>query len=168
MNSSLPWYKQFWPWFVFGLPAITVVAGIITVVIAVKHADSLVADDYYKEGLAINVNLKKEQLAAQLGLDLDFAIDKQQQRIIVKLDNPQEISLPEMLQLRLIHPVDKKLDQQFPLYFDAASKSFSQQYSSMPDIDWLLEVEPLYLSNQEHNPTWKLRSKRSKLKHYAN
>ncbi len=36
-TDSKPWYKQFWPWFVISLPATAVVAGLITVVIAVQN-----------------------------------------------------------------------------------------------------------------------------------
>jgi hypothetical protein len=37
MEDDKPWYKQFWPWFVFALPAIAVIAGITTVIIAMDH-----------------------------------------------------------------------------------------------------------------------------------
>ena len=63
-----PWYKQFWPWFIISLPASAVIAGLITVYIAFENADSLVADDYYKSGLAINNRIKQQQNAASKGL----------------------------------------------------------------------------------------------------
>lgn len=164
LNKPLPWYKQFWPWFVFGLPGVTVIAGITTVFISIYYADSLVDDDYYKEGLAINANLKKENLAQELGLFMDFFIDKQKAEVAVKLHNPQEISLPAMLQLKLIHPLDSDFDMTFPLVFDKTTQRYSQKYSSMQDINWLLEVEPLYPgANPQDSLTWKLRTKRNKL-----
>lgn len=42
MNKSIitePWYRQFWPWFIFGLPAVAVIACFITLAIAIKHSD---------------------------------------------------------------------------------------------------------------------------------
>ena len=48
-----PWYRHGWVWFLAGIPASAIIAGSITIWIAVSTADSLVADDYYKEGLAI-------------------------------------------------------------------------------------------------------------------
>ena len=42
----LPWYKQFWPWFLILLPGTAVVATLYTVVIANQYADDLVVDDY--------------------------------------------------------------------------------------------------------------------------
>ncbi len=40
-----PWYKQFWPWFVFSIPAISVVAGISLLIIALKNPVYLVVDE---------------------------------------------------------------------------------------------------------------------------
>lgn len=166
LNRQLPWYKQFWPWFVFGLPGITVIAGITTVIISIYYADSLVADDYYKEGLAINANLKKENLAQELGLSMDFFIDKQKTQVAVELHNPQAVSLPSMLQLKLVHPVDSDFDMTFPLVFDKVTQRYTQKYSSMQDINWLLEVEPLYPDiNPDESLAWKIRTKRNNLEH---
>lgn len=37
-----PWYKQFWPWFIFGLPAAVVIASFVTLYIAIIHRDVMV------------------------------------------------------------------------------------------------------------------------------
>ena len=63
-----PGYKQFWPWFVFSFPAASVIAGVITVIIATQNADSVVVDDYYKQGLAINQRMDKQTQARDLGI----------------------------------------------------------------------------------------------------
>ncbi len=44
-EDTKPWYKQFWPWFVFSLPAIAVIAGIATVIIAERHKPVLISRD---------------------------------------------------------------------------------------------------------------------------
>jgi hypothetical protein len=67
-EDSQPWYRQFWPWFLILLPASVVVAGITTLVIANRHADDLVVDEYYKDGLAINRQLEKKQRADASGI----------------------------------------------------------------------------------------------------
>ena len=41
-SASLPWYKQFWPWFLIALPASAVIASLYTVSLAVRTTDSLV------------------------------------------------------------------------------------------------------------------------------
>lgn len=67
-TEALRWYKQFWPWALIALPAVVIVASVITIVIAVRSADSLVVDDYYKQGLGINLALAAQQEAARLQL----------------------------------------------------------------------------------------------------
>ncbi len=74
-EDSLPWYRQFWPWFLIALPASVVIAGLSTVYIANRHADDLVVDDYYKEGLAINRQIEKKQRASELQLSASIQFD---------------------------------------------------------------------------------------------
>jgi len=70
-EDTQPWYRQFWPWFLILLPASVVVAGLTTLVLANRHADDLVVDDYYKDGLAINRKLEKQQRADQQGISVN-------------------------------------------------------------------------------------------------
>ncbi len=66
-GDTQPWYRQFWPWFLILLPASVVVASLYTVYIANRGADDLVVDEYYKDGLAINRQLEKEQRSLATG-----------------------------------------------------------------------------------------------------
>jgi len=102
-----PWYKQFWPWFIISLPASAVVAGIITVFIAFENADSLVADDYYKSGLAINSQIKLQKKAASMGL---AAILRRMpdERLYLKFDNANPDA--NELSLQWVHPSDSSRD----------------------------------------------------------
>jgi|GEM_PF-1745423 hypothetical protein len=43
-NPEKKWYKQFWPWFIFGLPALVVIASFVTLYIAIIHRDEMVDD----------------------------------------------------------------------------------------------------------------------------
>ena len=63
-----PWYREPWPWILMSGPAAVVVAGAATIWIAFDSADGLVADDYYKRGLAINQVLGREENARRLGV----------------------------------------------------------------------------------------------------
>lgn len=56
-TDTVEWYRQFWPWFIMGLPAAVVVASLITVYIAITNQDPVVDGDYYKHGLTINEKL---------------------------------------------------------------------------------------------------------------
>lgn len=104
-TNTEPWYRQFWPWFLIALPATSVIAGLVTVYIASRGADDLVADDYYREGLTINRRLEKEQRAVELGLSPQLEINGESVRIMV--DAPGS---PQELVLNLSHPVDAEQD----------------------------------------------------------
>lgn len=43
--ENLPWYKQFWPWFIIALPASVVIASFFTLWLAISNPDQLVLDE---------------------------------------------------------------------------------------------------------------------------
>ncbi|MCE7878078.1 MAG: hypothetical protein DYH14_12315, partial [Betaproteobacteria bacterium PRO3] len=102
---AVPWYRDRWPWLLILGPAIAVIAGIATLVIAIRTDDGLVADDYYKRGLAINQVLERVERAAALGVSatVDVAADG---RAVVVLDGGEAnaAARPAALRLRLAHP----------------------------------------------------------------
>lgn len=49
-SAEAPWYRHFWPWFVFGLPFTVVVAGFVTLAIAIVHQDERVDQHCYQDG----------------------------------------------------------------------------------------------------------------------
>jgi len=65
---SRPWYREPWPWILMSGPAAVVVAGFATLWLAVSTSDGLVAEDYYKQGLAVNRVFAREDAAERLGL----------------------------------------------------------------------------------------------------
>ncbi|AQS36110.1 hypothetical protein Sps_00921 [Shewanella psychrophila] len=75
MNKQQAWYKQFWPWFLIILPLCAVVASINLLYLAIDNKDSLVSEDYYKDGKRINMDLKKIKYAKQLGLQFEMLVD---------------------------------------------------------------------------------------------
>ena len=66
--AARPWVREPWPWILMSGPAAVVLAGAATLWLAVDSADGLVADDYYKRGLAINQVLAREDNARRLGV----------------------------------------------------------------------------------------------------
>jgi uncharacterized protein len=62
-----PWYREPWPWLLMAGPAIVVVAGFVTLGMAIQSNDGLVADDYYKQGKTINRTIERDTRAQQLG-----------------------------------------------------------------------------------------------------
>ncbi|SDU11211.1 FixH family protein [Halopseudomonas salegens] len=109
-DSIPPWYKQFWPWFLIGILAFAVVIGLGLLFIAIANQDSMVRDNYYREGRAINMHLGRDQMARELSLRADFSIDDITGEISLTLDGGLE-PLPETLQLDLIAPTQAHKDR---------------------------------------------------------
>lgn len=110
-----PWYRQFWPWFIMALPASAVVAGLTTVAIAVKHQDSVVRDDWYKEGKAINQDFARDDHARALGLSADVRIDDLTGELHLRLREDVAMAQPERLVLYFQHPTQASADQNLVL-----------------------------------------------------
>ncbi|WP_175000953.1 FixH family protein [Duganella vulcania] len=75
---ATPWWKQRWPWLLMLGPAVVVVAGTYTGWLAYSRQDALVVGDYYKQGKAINQDLRRDRLAASLGLSVEVGYDATQ------------------------------------------------------------------------------------------
>lgn len=106
--AARPWYREPWPWIVMAGPAIVVVAGAVTTVLAVRSADGLVADDYYKQGLAINRQIERDRGARTLGVQalVQFSEDRTRVRVVLG-----EGERPAAVKLSLAHPTLAGEDQ---------------------------------------------------------
>lgn len=139
---NIPWYKQFWPWFIISLPLSAVIGGIATLVLAMQSPNSMVVDDYYKAGLAINETLARERAAAEQGLSGLLRHDAEGGRLQLELRRAGPgAALPETLQLQLVHPTLAQMDQSLRLEL----VSDNRYVSSMPQLaagDWHLILAP--------------------------
>lgn len=107
MDSTVtPWYRQTWPWILIALPGSVVVAGTVTAVIAVRGFDGTVAADYYKQGLAINQELGRSQMARELGIEarLELSGLADGDRVQVDVASVEAMPPTAALQVRLVHP----------------------------------------------------------------
>ena len=124
MNSKLtpvlPWYRHRWPWLLMLGPFVVVVAAAITLWLAVRSNDGLVADDYYKQGLAINQVTSRDRRAADLEMRADLSLDASRQLVRVALNSGKLSEMPGALLLRLSHPTRDGLDRQFRLLRDSS------------------------------------------------
>lgn len=102
-----PWYREPWPWILMAGPAIVVVAGIATAAIAVATNDGLVADDYYRQGLAINKVIAREERARSLGLTAALQFGAGRVRVLITSGAPQA----EPPRLTLVHATRAGLDR---------------------------------------------------------
>lgn len=125
MNQKLtativPWYRHPWPWILMAGPFIVIVAGIITLYLAVVSNDGLVDDDYYKQGLAVNQMSARDQMAFRLGLRAEVMQGNGGAQIRIMLRGKSETVLPRTLNLRIVHPTRPGIDQNVLLRADGA------------------------------------------------
>jgi hypothetical protein len=142
--DSLPWYRQFWPWFLIMLPASVVVAGFYTLYLANRYSDDLVVDDYYKNGLAINRQLEKKQRAVDLGISAQLQFSKV--AVTVQMAGPVDAA---ELQLLMSHPLESDRDFAVVLMrVDPGLYSGILQQAVAPRWHWTLQ--------SEHAQSWRL------------
>ncbi|MCZ2720315.1 FixH family protein [Marinomonas sp. 15G1-11] len=94
-----PWYKQFWPWFVISIPLSSMIVAVFQIYFALNSPRDLVKDNYYKEGLGINQELGRKQLAADLDIKAKLRIDNLTGEILLITENTKE----EQLYLQFFH-----------------------------------------------------------------
>lgn len=140
-DSPPPWYKQFWPWFLMFFPATAVVAGIATIIIAVKSDDGLVNDNYYKAGLAINQTLDRKQKAQALGLTANVNWDKLTQTISLQLSG-KITTLPARLTMQLAHATRANHDQTVTIFLSPDKKSYTGRINTVKPGNWIIILEP--------------------------
>lgn len=104
-----PWYREPWPWILMAGPVLVIIAAVVTIWIAVVSNDGLVTDDYYKEGLAVNQRLQRDQQASDLGVRADVMKSGKSLRLVLK--GGEKLALPEAINLKLAHPTMSGQDQ---------------------------------------------------------
>jgi len=114
MTETRPWYREPWVWLMIALPASAVIGGMITIYLAIVSSDGLVEDDYYKRGKTINLELARDQLAAQQELQAILGINSQTRQVTVRLESRDHVR-PERVSLLLLHPTRAGKDQRIEL-----------------------------------------------------
>lgn len=140
-----PWYRQRWPWLLMAGPAIVVVAGFVTLGLAIQSSDGLVADDYYKQGKTINMTLERDAVAQQRGYRAQMAMSTDGR---LSLSFVAAAPAASTLRLTLHHPTRAGFDRAV-LLARAADGSF---VAAMPPIDasrWSMTLE-------DESRTWRL------------
>ena len=142
-----PWYKQFWPWFLITLPLTVVIAGIATIIVAQQNAVTLVSDNYYKEGLAINSVKQLEKNAEKLSLAADILVSTETGICTIQLTGNH--SSPSELTLSLFHPTLGNLDQSLQL--KKIAENIYQSPCNLP------QTGKWYISITNPSKSWKIK-----------
>jgi hypothetical protein len=114
-GTPRPWYRHAWPWLLMVMPALAIVGGSVTFWLAATTNNSLVVDDYYREGRAINLELARDRRAVEMGLtgSLARAADGSPR---LQLAANAGVALPAAVTLKLVHVTRSELDATLVLY----------------------------------------------------
>jgi len=139
-TAARPWYRFFWPWFIFALLFASVVAGIATVVIAFSNRDSLVSEAWYERGVQINRRLEAEANAARRSIRAELRIDNATGEVRVDLAGRGVETVRELV-LELSHPTRASSDRSIELVRRDAGP-FRAQLRSALSGRWYAVLEP--------------------------
>ena len=133
-----PWYKQFWPWFVFAIPAISIMYSLTAVYIFSQNQVDLVAEDYYKKGKAINRDLSRLRVADALNLKATVSVKAAD--IIVNFDKGELVNHPN-LRVTFTHRTlaNKDFTQMVSADLYGAYRFSSPEALEGP---WFIEIQP--------------------------
>ncbi len=60
-SLARPWWKEFYVWMVIAGPLSAVIACVVSAFYILRGPDALVSEDYYREGIALGVEVKKAE-----------------------------------------------------------------------------------------------------------
>jgi hypothetical protein len=134
MKPDWAWTREPWPWILMSGPAAVILAGAATIWLALASADGLVADDYYKRGLAINQVLAREENARRLGVQA--RIESAHGRLRVRLAG----AAPEVLFAHLAHATRAGHDVRLRLA-PSAPGVYEAELPPLPAGRWRITLE---------------------------
>lgn len=145
MTSSLattkPWFRHAEPWLLLAAPFAAIIAGGFTWWIAAHSNNSLVVDDYYKQGKAINQTLARDQRSAELGLRARLTVDAAGQRATLTLTAMSQATLfPDAVRVHLIHATRAELDHQLWLQRSTDGR-WQGAFAAPADGRWQVQID---------------------------
>jgi len=134
MSAARPWYREPWPWILMSGPAAVLVAGAATMWLAYMSADGLVAEDYYKQGLAINRVLAREDAARRLGISAEVRMAPGNLSVALRGESH------EVVFVRLAHATRAGHDLRLRLARSAAG-DYEAALPPLPPGHWHVSIE---------------------------
>lgn len=135
--ENKPWYAHRWPWLLMLGPLMVVIAGVHTTWLAFSNQDALVVDDYYKQGKAINMDLRRDRVASSMNLNMQLGYDAASGKLLGSINS---IGKQEKIIISLIHSTQPEKDIRLVVYPDEKG-SFSADLSMLDIARWQVLVE---------------------------
>ena len=134
-----PWYVQFWPWVLIALPGVSVAVSVLALVLALRHADPVVGDDWYARGLAINTDLDRSAAAVARGVAATVEVDAADAELVVTLAG--DVGTVDALAVEFQHPTIAARDRAYELR-PSGDGSFRAPLGAPPTGRWYVTLAP--------------------------
>jgi len=138
-SAKRHWSREPWVWLLIALPLTAVIAGMVTLYLAIVSSDGLVVDDYYKRGKAINRDLARDQAAAEHQLHAALGYAAVNNRFTLTLQ-AQDYTLPQAIKLTVLHPTMPGRDQVVTLVHRGAGQ-YEGGVSDLASGNWYVQLE---------------------------
>ncbi|WP_426209043.1 FixH family protein [Massilia sp. TWP1-3-3] len=139
LRTAPPWYAQRWPWLLMLGPAVVLVAGGYTGYLAYTRQDAMVVDDYYKQGKAINQDLRRDRVASAQRLSVALHYNAGAHAMQGELTSfGQPVTTP--FRIGLAHSTLPEKDILLAVYPDAQGR-FSAPLPALEQARWQVNVE---------------------------
>lgn len=148
-TSTGPWYRQPWLLFLLIFPGAAIIWCTIAITVALNTQNSMVTDDYSKEGRGINMEIARDQAAKDLGLSAEMAFKDRE--INLSMDTTDGRADYPYLILNLFHPTIAERDRTIQFRAVGEGQYVANLNQSIegrwyfdlrgPDNDWRLKGE---------------------------
>jgi uncharacterized protein len=150
VTDKKPWYRYPMVWMIIAIPAAAICSSSVIMWYAATTKDSLVVDDYYKQGLAINMVLDRDQHAAEKKLSANLIVQPEQKLIKVKFNKGVLPKYPETLMLHLYHATRADSDAKLTMLHGQGDQYIGYLKQPLPPGFWYIELG---------NKDWRLSAK---------
>lgn len=159
------WYREPWPWILMGIPMVSVILGVVMLWLATTTNNSMVVDDYYRKGKAIDVDVSRDHVASEMGLSATvFLADKAATVKVTTHDTKQLLDLPKEISVRFVHSAFSEMDRSFiatvssgsTYHFTLLKPIASGRYRThleSPRGDWRLVSQTLHIEDARQENT---------------
>jgi hypothetical protein len=135
-HEEKPWYKHPHVWLLITFPVLAIMGGMHMLYLAATSKDSLVSDNYYKEGNNINQRLQLEKAALAKGITAHVILGDNQQSIRILL-NQKDLG---PIKLKIVHPTMNGLDQEITLSNPTAGMYTGSLKQPLKAGNWHVEL----------------------------
>lgn len=137
-QAKTPWHKVGWVWYIIFMKFAVITACIITAILIYRNPISMVVDDYYREGRAINLQLLR--VAEAEAREISFYMDVQEDQLFLRFRSGMADD-DTALRVIFYHPTMHALD--FEVLMPRNVDGVYRQVLAKPIAGhWRVDIEP--------------------------